>query len=671
MRLLGVLGLIGGLSMAVHAQAEEPVPAAVAAARHAKFIDAKISPKGTYLALIGMQGGKRTLMFIDLKTRKFASVLKPDADDMVGEFDWANDQRVVAQIVSQDGSLAAPVSFGELYAIDATGHGGRMVFGYRAGEMQTGSHIRRGERDYGAAWVVDPLLHDDRRVLIATKSWRDNPDEGGVDLYTLDVYTGVKDLVTQVPTAWGWAHIMTDEAGQPRIAAGPDADMKQHVFYRDQGQDWRELTGLKWMTRQSEPFGFVAQDRTMYLADAAPDGFGLFAVNIETGARKLLASNPKAPPRYTVRESATGRIVAVGFEPDLPAYTFVEPEHPLSRLIRSLQAAYPDERVRILSRTADDRLAVATISSDRDPGRFLLVDVEKLRCEPIVEARPWVKPEQMAPMSAFHMPASDGVRIHGFFTLPPDVAQGTAAPLVVIPHGGPHGARDTWSFDPEVQLLASHGFAVLQVNYRGSGGYGRSYMEAGYRHWGDRVVQDIVDATRWMVAKGLADPKRACIYGGSFGGYAALQATILAPDLFRCAVGYAGVYDLSLMEKVGDIPETRLGRGYVRTAVGDNPSALRSASPVYNAEKIKARVLLIHGEEDRRVPIEHAEALRDALTAKGNPPDWLVEAHEGHGFYAEGARERMYKRLVDFLKANTRASVAASPSTTVPAATAH
>jgi len=167
-------------------------------------------------------------------------------------------------------------------------------------------------------------------------------------------------------------------------------------------------------------------------------------------------------------------------------------------------------------------------------------------------------------------------------------------------------------------------------------------------------MQDIVDATRWMVGKGLADGKRVCIYGASFGGYAALQASIVAPDLFRCAVGYSGVYDLTMMDRVGDVPETRLGRGYVRVAVGDDPAALKKGSPVANAEKIKAKVLLIHGDGDRRAPIDHAEALRDAMTAKGNPPEWLVESDEGHGFYDEGARKRMYTRLIAFLRANTK-----------------
>jgi dipeptidyl aminopeptidase/acylaminoacyl peptidase len=242
--------------------------------------------------------------------------------------------------------------------------------------------------------------------------------------------------------------------------------------------------------------------------------------------------------------------------------------------------------------------------------------------------------------------------------VPPNTGGKTPPPLIVVPHGGPHFVRDYWAFDPEVQMLAHEGFAVLQVNYRGSGGYGLAYQEAGYRQWGTRMVQDIIDATRFAIRKGFGDPNRICIYGGSLGGYAAMQSAIVAPDLFRCAVGYAGIYDLGLLSKIGDIAERRLGRGYVRTAVGEDVRALEQSSPVRRADELRARVLLIHGKKDVRAPIDHAEALRDALTSRGRPPEWLVEAKEGHGFYDEGARERMYERLVRFLKENMRASAA-------------
>jgi dipeptidyl aminopeptidase/acylaminoacyl peptidase len=315
---------------------------------------------------------------------------------------------------------------------------------------------------------------------------------------------------------------------------------------------------------------------------------------------------------------------------------------------------------------------VVQVQSDRDPGQFLLVDVERKAAEPVVATRPWIKPEAMAEQSAFHIRASDGFQIHGYFTMPPGLKPGDAPPLVVLPHGGPHFVRDHWGFNPEVQLLAHEGFAVLQVNYRGSGGYGGAYQEAGYRHWGDRMVQDVVDATRWAVGKGIGDPLRVCAYGSSYGAYAAMQAASLAPDLFRCVVGYAGIYDLTAPSALGDVAWSRLGRGYIRTAVGEDAAVLRSVSPVLHPERLKARVLLVHGRKDGRAPFDRAERFRDALAAQGRPPEWLVERNEGHGFYDESARERVYGRLITFLKENTRpaqpqvGTAVASPTSAAP-----
>jgi dipeptidyl aminopeptidase/acylaminoacyl peptidase len=374
---------------------------------------------------------------------------------------------------------------------------------------------------------------------------------------------------------------------------------------------------------------------------------------VDTGDRRLVAHNDVVPASEFVRDDATGRLVAVEFEPDLPTYAFLEPAHPLSRMLQGMLAARPDEHVELINATDDDGKALVRVYSDRDPGQYLVVDAARMSAETIGSVRPWIEPGQMAETSAFHIPASDGFRIHGYVTLPRRSPSAAAPPMVVLPHGGPHGVRDYWEFNPQVQLLASEGFAVLQVNFRGSGGYGSAYQEAGYRRWGSRVVQDIVDATRFAVRKGFADPTRICIYGASFGGYAAVQAAVLAPDLFRCAVGYAGIYDLTLLAKRGDIALRRSGRGYVRAVAGDDDATLQQQSPALHADQVKAQVMLIHGKRDQRAPIEHAEALRDALTARGHPPEWIVEPKEAHGFYDEGARERMYTRMVRFLKENT------------------
>jgi dipeptidyl aminopeptidase/acylaminoacyl peptidase len=619
-----------------------------------KVKTAKVSPKGTYVATLSEEGGKRALAIVNVATRQ-ANVLIPEGESTIGTFMWATDERLVFESVVDLGYFAAPVSHGEIYAMDANGGRSSLIFSYRS-SGETGSHIKKREAEYAWAHLIGSVRNDSRNVLIEQYSMGDVADRVA-DIYKLDVYSGLKTKVTRSPIPH--AQFVTDENGELRVAAGYDENLNRRYFYFEGLSGWRELSSVRGLSKDSAPVGFLAKERAMYVSEPEGDGYALYLVSIETGERRQVTKRDGPPASATVEDPATGRIVAVEYQPDLPTYDFLEQNHPLSRILQGLLDSNPGEHVRIVNTTSDGRKALVRVYSDRDPGRFLLADVASMSAETIAEARPWLKADSMSEMSAFHIPASDGFRIHGYVTLPPNAPPGAAPPLIVLPHGGPHGVRDHWGFDWEVQLLAHEGFAVLQVNYRGSGGYGLAYQEAGYRKWGDRVVQDIIDATRFAVRKGFGDPKRICIYGASFGAYAALQGSILAPDLFRCAAGYAGIYDLDLLTSTGDIRLGRLGRGYVRTAVGEDKDLLAKASPARHADQISAQVFLIHGKRDERAPIEHAEALRDALTAKGKPPLWLVESKEGHGFYDEGARLRMYERLLTFFKENTRPEAAA------------
>jgi dipeptidyl aminopeptidase/acylaminoacyl peptidase len=631
--------------------AAEPDPAGVAVfTRNNRFIDAKISPGGKYFAAISTEGGKRTLVIIDIKTRKPAAAFRPSPES-VGNFYWANDSRVIAQIWGEgDGTLAIPSNNGELYALNADTGRGEMIFGYRANVAHVGPAGSTPVADYaGAIFLGRVRGGDDRHVLIETYDFHDAGDRVAT-LWNMDVYTGRKVQVAAGPMAE--ASFIADEMGQVRIASGRGPDQKLRFFLHGE-KGWDELGKLNGVSRDTRPIGYESQARTLDIVEPLEKGFGVFALNIDTGEKKLLAKNDWVGPSGWLRDR-NKKLLAVRFDPDLPDWQFIVPDHPLSRALKGLLAAYPDDDVSFLNTTDDEKKVVALVYSDRNPGRYLLLDVDKLAAEELAARRPWVKADAMSEMTAFHTKASDGLWIHGYVTRPKSAKPGVLPPLIVLPHGGPHGVRDEWGYDGEAQLLASEGFAVLQVNYRGSGGYGEKFQEAGYRHWGDRITQDIIDATRYAIAKGYADPKRVCSYGASFGAFSALQSAILAPDLFRCAVGYAGVYDLTIMASSGDISESRMGKGYVKAVLGSDEEALKRMSPVYNADKLKAKVFLIHGKQDERAPIKHAERMKEALEKVGRPPSWLVEQKEGHGFYDEGARERMYTQLVAFLHENTK-----------------
>jgi acylaminoacyl-peptidase len=221
--------------------------------------------------------------------------------------------------------------------------------------------------------------------------------------------------------------------------------------------------------------------------------------------------------------------------------------------------------------------------------------------------------------------------------------------MVVLPHGGPHGVRDYWAFSPDVQVLASRGYAVLQVNYRGSGGYGRDFLYAGYGKWGTLMQDDLTDATLWAIDAGIAHRDRVCIYGASYGGYAAMMGVVREPDLYQCAIAYVGVYDLELMFEKGDIPDRDTGVTFLKEAVGEDEQDLRSRSPVHNLHRLKAPVFIVHGGEDFRVDVEHAYRLRDRLDELGKPYEWMLKEKEAHGFYRPENRLELYERMLAFL----------------------
>jgi dipeptidyl aminopeptidase/acylaminoacyl peptidase len=298
------------------------------------------------------------------------------------------------------------------------------------------------------------------------------------------------------------------------------------------------------------------------------------------------------------------------------------------------------------------------VESDTDPGQFFLYDAEARKLTFLLARRPWIKPEQMAPMEPVLLKARDGLPLHGYLTRPPGKSDAKHLPLVVFVHGGPYYIRDAWGYDSDVQALASRGYAVLQVNYRGSGGYGDAFVRAGFRQWGGTMQDDVTDATRWAIAEGIADAGRICIFGGSYGGYAALEGATRETDLYRCAIGYVGVYDLRLMYSRGDIPQSMFGENYLKMVLGEDESILWDRSPIAHLDRLKAKVMLIVGGADRRVPPVQGENLHSALNKAHVEHEWLYQRTEGHGFYDEKHREELLASVMAFLDRNIGASAA-------------
>ncbi|MDE2316885.1 MAG: S9 family peptidase, partial [Xanthomonadaceae bacterium] len=317
-----------------------------------------------------------------------------------------------------------------------------------------------------------------------------------------------------------------------------------------------------------------------------------------------------------------------------PRPIYIDPTLPAAKLYMAISQKFPGEFVDFINFSEDGRELLFSVSSDRDPGTYYLIDTAHYKVVKLFAAAPWIDPSKMAERIPMHFKASDGLELEAILTVPNGVPMNNL-PMVLLPHGGPHGVDDDWFFDGDAQFLASRGYLVLQVNYRGSSGRGLDFEQAGFLQWGTRIQQDLIDGVKWAEQQQYADPNRVCVYGGSFGGYSAMMSVIRAPKLFKCAIGYAGVYDLAMMYKKGDIRTDQFGRNYLATVIGKDDAALAANSPDKLADQIDVPVLLIHGKDDQRAPFAQAKAMRAALEAAHKPYEWMSKPDEGHGFYTE------------------------------------
>ncbi|GAA4885031.1 hypothetical protein GCM10023333_18380 [Ferrimonas pelagia] len=465
-------------------------------------------------------------------------------------------------------------------------------------------------------------------------------------LKRINVYTGRSKDQGRAPVPH--AQFLTDHKGQARFAAGSTSSGEAKVYYRkDASEDWILVHSQDDLYLDITPLAFASENE-VYVAGRQDHSIeGLYKWNMESGKKELLYLDDYADPAEYLLSADQRKLYGLVVQAGYPNYVFVDEQAEETKLLKAMISALDGQFVRLRHQSYDGRFSVVTAGSDRDPGSFYLYDSHSNKMRFLAKARPWVDPAESAEVRPIRFEARDGLVIHGLLTLPRG-REDKGLPLIVHPHGGPHGPRDWWGYNSTTQFLASRGYAVLQVNFRGSGGYGKEFEKAGYRHWGDKIQYDILDGTHYVIEQGIVDKERICIYGASFGGYSALQAAVVEPDLFKCTLGFVGVYDLEMMHKKGDIPKRETGRKYLNKVIGKDKQELIRFSPVHNVDKLKASVFILHGKEDERVPIEQAYALRDALDAIDYPYKWKVVKKEGHGFYNEDNRAEMFEEMVTF-----------------------
>jgi dipeptidyl aminopeptidase/acylaminoacyl peptidase len=609
------------------------------------FLDIKISPDGKHLAA-NMPVERGTALFmLDTETLEKRGHFYAGRELEVADFWWAGSERLLIASAQRFLGDEAPALTGEIFAVNVDGNEPTPLVGYRAGDGRIGSRVKTRDSERVWAQPIDLLPGAENRAMVQIEPWATRTSNvASIEL--LDTRNGRRSKIANSPVIR--ARFVTDPAGNLRFAQGSNSNNDLELYHRAaDGGDWELINHQGETGQQVSALGFSSDGASAYLQVSRPQGpDAVERLDIASGERTEIYRHARRDPVGVIRTLDGRAILGVYVpEPQLTAH-FFEPDHPEARLHQSLAGAFAGHNVLITSATSDGRKAILYVYSDRNPGEYFLFDRETKHARHIGSRGRDLVPEHMGSTRLVQIEARDGLPLEGLLTLPAGGAEKNL-PLVVHPHGGPFDVVDRWGFDPRVQLLATRGYAVLQVNFRGSGGYGSAFVRAGYRQWGGSMQDDLTDATRWAIEQGIAAPGRICLFGASYGGYASLMGVAKEPDLYACAVGDVGVYDLASWSRRVDFQKQRWGKNYLEEAVGTD--GLHEVSPVQLAANIKVPVFLAAGENDRRAPVQQTEMMEAALKRAGVPVQTLYFRGEGHGYYSTDNKLKFYSELLGFL----------------------
>lgn len=472
----------------------------------------------------------------------------------------------------------------------------------------------------------------------------DNPELH--DVYRLDLVTGTLAKEVENPGFAGW---VADEDLVVRGAIAPLEEGGFNVLVRDDlKSDWRVVFTITADDESSsDVLSFSGDGRSLLVVSAAGSDTGrLTRIDLETGAETVLASDDTADVDDVVLHPDTRDPQIVLIEKDRMEYTVLDPS--VEEDFKAIRALHPGDPV-FNGRDLADRTWLIGFTNDAGPVPYYAYDRSSRTGHFLFEHQPALSSYELAPMEPFSFTTRDGLEVHGYATFPPGAGRSNL-PTVLNVHGGPQ-ARDSWGYHSEAQWLANRGYLCLQVNYRGSLGYGKSFVSAGDREWGARMHDDLLDAVGFAVAQGWADRDRVAIYGGSYGGYAALVGAAFTPDVFRCAVDIVGPSNLkTLLESVPPYWKPVIAQLYRR--VGDpskDADFLWSRSPLSRASDIRIPLLIAQGANDPRVKQAESEQIVAALKEAGIDHEYLLFPDEGHGFAKPENRLRFYTAAERFL----------------------
>lgn len=651
---------LGSVVTSTGARAEPP--AITAFFKRPGISHPRLSPSGRYLAVLAAGKGDRIwLAVIDLQNLGAPKIVAGFNDADIGNHHWVNEDRLVFQITnSPDGSTR--VFQPGLWAVDRDGSKYRQLINSDKQWISNTSSII-SDRRLEANWsFFDTLPEGGDEILVKRLPWLDDGENTGVQLARLDTRTGLtRNLNQGLPASvYNWA---VDWSGTPR-AVESHAKGRVTGYLRQPDGTWKAWYEDDENQRQGfQPYWF------------GPDGQALVEANYQgyTAIFRLdpKTDRPEAEPLITFKgydfqgdlvfDPVAKRLLGLHYETDAPGTVWLDAT--MKARQADIDAQLPGTVNRIdCERCLDASFLVVTSISDQMPPRYWLYKPADKSIQPLTGTRPDLPLREMGQRDVVRFKARDGLEIPLLVTQPPGKV--VPRPTVVLVHGGPYVRGTHWQWEAKAQFLASRGYLVLEPEFRGSTGYGFRLFRAGWKQWGLAMQDDLADTLAFAVKQGWADPKRACIMGASYGGYAAMMGAVTQGDIFKCAINWVGVTDIGLMSSIhwSDFSEEWKQYGMKRLVADPDTDAeqMKKTSPLLRASEIRMPLLMAYGGEDRRVPLKHGTDMKSALRAD-QPLEWVIYAEEGHGWFNLKTNEDFWGRVEHFLDRHIGAGAAKTP----------
>ncbi|NQZ88894.1 MAG: S9 family peptidase [Colwellia sp.] len=600
-----------------------------------------LSPSGKYMAMLMPVHDRLNIVILETENREKMSVLTGFRKYNVGNYFWASDDRIVFTVDQTNGQEAL-----SLYSVTRAKKPKiielvKASFSKRSAVMATVVHTLPKDPDhiivqYNKRYVK----HADLYKMRVDRKWNHRQEKNAS-----------MELIAKNPgDVQDW---LVDHDGDVRGAVAIKGLKGKFLYKEKDDENFKVIREFNILDERMTPIMFDYDNKKMFVSsNKGRDKAAIYRYDPITDVMgEMLYGHDKVDVTNLMTSRKQQKIIGVSYSDDFPEQFYFDAKE--KRFSQQLTKIFKGKIVRTSSMNDDETLRVITVSSDTDPGTYYLWDEIKKKIIPFGNRVSKIDKKELSPMKPFEFTSRDGLTLRGYITIPKNT-DGKKIPLIINPHGGPFGVRDGWGYNPDTQFLASRGYAVVQVNFRGSGGYGRKFEQAGYGgKWGHEMQNDITDTVKHFIETGVADASRVCIYGGSYGGYATMAGLTFTPDLYKCGVNVVGVTDVGLL--FTSMPTTwEPLKDVLKIQIGDpeDEELMKSMSPIDHVQNIKAPVFIIHGRRDVRVVMEHANLLKERLEALEKPYEWLVKNNEGHGFRKVENRIEMYEKLEKFLAKN-------------------